>query len=486
MKKHSIKINYLYNLLYQLIVVITPIITTPHLSRVFKPNGIGAISYAESIVTYFILFANAGVTIFGQREISHFQNNISKRSEVFFNVFFIKIVFSSISLFLYIISCVLIFKNIIFFPFVFNILSVLVDITWLYQGLEEFRIIVFRNFIYRFINILFIMVIINDNSQILLYCFSISFFTFLSNLSLWINIPKFVDFKLFAIKFNYQYLIDSALLFLPTIAIQLHSIIDKTMLGTMLDETFENGIYEQATKITRILLTIVTSLVIVASPRIGYLYAINNEEKINDIMKKSYRFTAFISWPMAAGLILVSRNFVPWFLGKEFIGAVALINILSLTILLIGISSITGNQYLIPTHKHNQYTISLFIGLGSNVLLNYFLIPKFLAIGAAASSVISELIIVVSQFIFVKKNISTITIISDSINYIISTIIMFIVVWLLSINFTPSLLNTLIITFTGALIYLILLLLLRDKMLFEFVSFIFNKSIYVFNKNKNN
>ena len=72
----------------------------------------------------------------------------------------------------------------------------------------------------------------------------------------------------------------------------------------------------------------------------------------------------------------------------------------------------------------------------------------------------------VSQFIFVKKNISIITITLDSINYIMSTIIMFVVVWFLSINFMPSLLNTLIITFTGALIYLILLLLLRDKMLF--------------------
>ena len=65
--------------------IITPIITTPYLSRVLNADGIGIVSFAESIVSYFMLFAALGVGIYGQREISYYQDNRLKRSDLNLN-----------------------------------------------------------------------------------------------------------------------------------------------------------------------------------------------------------------------------------------------------------------------------------------------------------------------------------------------------------------------------------------------------------------
>ena len=49
--------NYAYNLSYQLLVIILPIITTPYVTRVFSSTDLGTYGYFNSIVTYFILLA---------------------------------------------------------------------------------------------------------------------------------------------------------------------------------------------------------------------------------------------------------------------------------------------------------------------------------------------------------------------------------------------------------------------------------------------
>lgn len=71
--------NYIYNLSYQLLTILLPIITTPYISRVLGAENIGIYSYVMSITMYFILFGTLGTTIYGQREIAYVQNNEKKQ-----------------------------------------------------------------------------------------------------------------------------------------------------------------------------------------------------------------------------------------------------------------------------------------------------------------------------------------------------------------------------------------------------------------------
>ena len=78
--KKSIRKNYVYNVLYQVIAVITPFITAPYIARILGAERIGIYSYIESITSCFVLFANFGIPTYGQREISYNQDKIEQRS----------------------------------------------------------------------------------------------------------------------------------------------------------------------------------------------------------------------------------------------------------------------------------------------------------------------------------------------------------------------------------------------------------------------
>ena len=76
-KKKSLTKNYIYNASYQVLALITPLITTPYLSRVLEADGIGVYSFTTSIVSYFTMFGVLGTLSYGNREIAYLQEETS-------------------------------------------------------------------------------------------------------------------------------------------------------------------------------------------------------------------------------------------------------------------------------------------------------------------------------------------------------------------------------------------------------------------------
>ena len=397
MAKKSIKKNYIYNLTYQILLLITPLITTPYLSRVLGADGVGTVSFAESIVSYFTLFAVLGITTFGQREISYVQDDIKKRTQIFWETKTLQVITSLIVLFLYVIFVLLQQNQTLYLILAFNIIAVLVDVTWLLQGMEEFGKIVFRNIIIKIIGIVYIFAAIKTKDDVIRYIFGIAFFLFVSSASLWVYVSKYVgkpDWKQIKPFRNIKVIIS---LFIPTIAIQIYTVLDKTMIGLITKSSFENGYYEQAIKISKMVLVVVTSLGTVMIPRIGYHYGRGETETVNRFMYRGYRFVWFLGIPLCFGLIGIASNFVPWFFGEGYEKVVPLLSVLSFLILAIGINNVTGMQYLIPTKRQNLFTMTVLIGAGVNFALNLVLIHFFQSIGAAIASVAAETTIALVQ-----------------------------------------------------------------------------------------
>ena len=90
--KSSVTKNYIYNLAFQILSLVFPIITTPYLARVLGVEQIGVFSYTYSIVTYFVLFASLGINLYGQREIAYVNDNMEKRSKVFHELMCVRII----------------------------------------------------------------------------------------------------------------------------------------------------------------------------------------------------------------------------------------------------------------------------------------------------------------------------------------------------------------------------------------------------------
>ena len=471
MEVKSIKKNYIYNLLYQVLLVLTPIITTPYLSRTLTAAGVGEVSFVESVVSYFILFATLGITTYGQREISYYQDDINKRTEAFYNIFILKFIISGIVLIIYYAFSFLIFKSNIYMAFSLSIIAVLIDTTWFFQGMEEFKLVVIRNFIFRLLNIIFILLFVKSKNDIFIYCFGLSLFTFLSNLSIIPYLKKYIG-KFDVNKIHpFKDIVVVLSLFLPTVAIQIYTVLDKTMIGIITKDALENGYYEQSSKISKFLLFIVTALGTVIIPRIGYYFNKKDDKSLKELIYKSYRFVLFLSIPMSLGLFFIAESFVPWFLGIEFNKSIILIRILSFLLILIGLSNVTGLQYMVPTGKQKLLTISLCIGAIINFILNMILIRYFKSVGAAIASVVAEFSITFIQIFLVRDEISLIKILKSGIKYLISGIIMMIVLYIMKPRFDATYIGSIFATAVGAVVYVWSLFVLRDEFFIETICY---------------
>lgn len=467
MEKKSIKKNYLYNLIYQVFLLLTPLVTTPYISRVLGADGIGSVSYAESIVSYFVLFGTLGITTYGQREISYVQDSIEKRSTVFWNTKCLEFITSAVALVLYLLFSAFQRDSIIFLILSLNLVAVFFDVTWFFQGVEEFGKIVFRNLILRILNILYIFIFVKTSKDIYAYAFGLAFFTVAGNLSLWLYLSKYIKkVKIRSISpFNNIRTVIS--LFIPTIAVQIYTVLDKTMIGVIASNYFENGYYEQASKMCKMVLVIVTSLGAVVVPRVGYYFTNNKMEEVKRLIYRSYRFVLFLGVPLALGLSGIASSFVPWFLGPGYDKVEILLPILSVLIIAIGISGVTGMQYLVPTKRQNLLTRTVLIGAVVNLLLNMFLIPRFASVGAAVASIIAEITVSCTQIYFVRNEISAKIIIKQGIKYYFSGIFMLGVILYLKQFLIPNIVGTFVLICTGVIAYFGILIVLKDDFLID-------------------
>lgn len=446
-----------------MLTIITPLITTPYVSRKLGAEGIGQYSFTASIVTYFTMVAALGTARYGQREISYSQDDYERRSCSFWKIETLSIVSTAICLIAYIIYVFIVNNNIILYSIqTVSIIAVAVDISWFFQGLEEFGRIVKRNVFFKIINIAFIFLAIHSKEDLSIYVLGICLITLLSNVSLWPYLRGNVRKLLKSDLYFKSILPEVLMLFVPSVAISIYTVLDKTMIGVITGSAFQNGYYEQSLKISRTALTIVTSLGIVMVPRIGHLYFEGKNELVREYMYKSYRFVWMIGIPLSLGLCAIANNLVPWFFGPGYDDVVPILQVSSFLIIAIGINNVTGVQYMIPTKRHNLFTLTVVIGATINFIMNYFLIRGYMATGAAGASVIAESVIAIVQLYIVRKELSLKLIFKSSIKYLVSGILMFVGLRFLSNYLSPSILHSLILMCIGSIIYFLLLIIMRD------------------------
>ena len=339
--------------------------------------------------------------------------------------------------------------------------STMFDITWYFQGLEEFKKTVLRNLVIKTISIISIFIFVKSPEHLTIYIAIYTISNLLGNLSLWFYMPKYIE-KVEKIELK-KHIKAMIVLFVPQIATQIYVVLDKTMIGAILGDMKQVGYYEQAQKIIKTLLLVVTAFGTVMTSRISNIYANEAKEKINDYIKLSFKFVWLIGLPIMFGTMAVASSVVPWFYGTGYDEVVPLMITISPILIFIGLSNVTGMQYLIPTGRNEAYTISVTVGAISNLILNIILIRLFKASGAAIASVISEFLVLVVQVHFLKKEMKVKEITENSWKYWISSITMGIIVYLISTKLTATILNTMILVAIGIIIYGTMLIILKDE-----------------------
>ena len=464
--KKSVKKNYIYNMLYQLLQILLPIITTPYLARKLGAGGNGIYGYTISVVTYFLLFGSLGIGLYGQREIAYHQKDKEKRSAVFFELILLKFIpmLIAASVF-FIVFCIkgdyVLYYRILLIEILANVL----DISWFYQGMEEFKKITIRNFIVRIVGLICIFTFIKGPDDISKYIFIHVLCTLLGSVILWLDLRKNVTKPE---KLNvFRHLPMVLALFIPQIAMQIYTVLDKTMIGAILHDMKEVGYYEQSQKIIKILLTVITAVGTVMLPRLASCFAENNMEQIKRYMYKTFNFVFALVFPMMFGIIAIANNFAPLFFGTGYDKVPLIMQILSVIVLFISISNIIGIQFLLSTKRQREFTTSVVVGAIVNFVFNLIFIHYYKSVGAAIATVIAELSVTAVQLYFIRKDFDIIKIIKLSRNYIFASILMFGICYVIDMLVTSRSICLLLQVCGGALSYLIILILLKDKFLFE-------------------
>ncbi len=476
MIKKSIAKNYIYNLLYQVLVIMVPLITTPYLSRVLGAENIGIYSYTLSMTTYFILFGSLGITMYGQREIAYLQDDIYNRSKTFFEILIMRFITLGTSL--------LFFYNIfvhkgqyaIYYKiFILEILANSLDISFFFQGLEEFKKTVFRNSLIKIISVICTFIFVKSSKNLIQYIYIYVLSNFFGNISLWLNLSNYLEkVKLKDLKIL-KHLKPTIILFIPQIATQIYTVLDKTMIGSIVIDKSEVGYYEQAQKIVKLLLTVATSIGTVMIPRMANTFANGNEKKLKEYMNKSFKFVLLLAYPLMFGIISISNKFVPLFYGIGYQKVIYLICIISPILITIGMSNVIGTQYLLPTKQQKKYTISVTLGALVNFILNIIFINLWQSVGASIATVLAELTVTSVQFYLVRDEIKVLDVIKNTNKYFLSAIIMFIISILLNVLIKNNLISIIVQIIVSFTIYFILLIIEKDELMLEGIDLIKNK-----------
>ena len=308
-----------------------------------------------------------------------------------------------------------------------ELVAIGLDISWFFQGMEEFKRTVTRNVLVRVCSVSAVFLFVKNKEDLALFTLIYSIGDLLGNLSLWLYLPKYIKGVKVKNINTFRHIWPIILLFIPQIANQIYKILDTTMIGNLVQDKAETGYYEQGQKVIRLLLTVVTSLGVVMVPRMASTFASGDKKQIQSYLKMSFRFVFFLAFPIMFGIISISEAFVPVFFGAGYDKVVVLINIISPILLLMGVANVLGTQYLLPTKHQKEYTISVAIGVVFNFIANYILITKYASIGASIATVLSELLVVIIQYQYMKKEVPFKELLSLAWKYFLAGILMFIV-----------------------------------------------------------
>lgn len=475
--KKELNKNFFYNLLYEIVIILSPLIITPYISRRLGVELVGVRSYTYAILMYFELFSTLGITIYGQREIARVKNNEEERSKIFLSLMAIKILFFTVVLLVYSLTFfkfnVLGEYKLIWFIWLLHLFETLFNVTWFFQGIEKFKYISIRGIILRTVQIILTLVFVKTKKDFYIYLILYSGIPLLQAITLWPFLKSSVNLKYIKSINLKKHIKPILIFFIPTISTTIYSNVDKIMLGSLLKSTVQTGYYDSAQSIALLATTIFTSIYTVMRSRSSFEVATNNQDNIDYFI----RIALFMIFPVSLGIFGISNEFILIFFGKAFAPVSLLLKTFCAVIVLIGLSGFISSVYIVPNDKQNNLSYFYILSTILNVVLNYFLISKYGAMGAIISSIIAELLVCVGCLVLSRKVISLKKMFMIGWKYVAASILMLFVITIYSKYTSPSFTDLVLEIMFGALTYIIFLLILKDKFMIEVIEYL-QRSIF--------
>lgn len=487
-KPRSIKKNYVYSLIARIVALLVPLVVTPYVSRIMGADGVGVCSYVASIVSYFTLFANLGIETYALREIAMHRDDENYIKKFAIEITLMKTILTAACLIVYYIVFIAILNNedkILYLVYSSTLIAVAFNFTWFFQGIEKFNILAVASISAKVIYIALIFALVRDSSDLPFYA-GIAASTTLIEYAISVPLVFFnIKGKVQGRINPFKHLAQCMVYFLPTIATEIYTVADKTMIGLITQSDFENGYYEYADKLVKIPLTVVTAVNAIVQSRMAYYYATDQMRQGYKLAEKTLNFACMLVFPMAFGYFAVARTAIPLYLGDGYEKCIDLVYVMAWLIPIIAGSGTLGSLYYTPVGKRKISAIFLCVGAVVNVALNSFMIYFWQSMGAAIASVIAEAVITALYIIFARRFISFRAILKIAYKYVIAAAIMGCIVNILNILLPANIGFLILEVVCGIIVYSVFLLIMRTRFFTDNIKQMFAKVRKITRRHKN-
>ncbi len=405
MAKKSLAVNSIYSMLYKLLNVLFPLITATYAARVLLSDGVGKVAYAQNIVQYFVIVAALGIPNYGIREIAKRQDDQPGTDRVFTELFLINAVST--------LACVAVYYGMVlslgyfaenralFITVGLSLIFNLMNVDWFYQGKEEYGYIAARSFVVKLASLIALFLFVRDTGDFTIYALIHCLATAGNYLfNIW-NLRGRVRlcFKGIDVK---RHLKPVLILLASSISIELYTLLDTTMLGAWCSDSVV-GYYNNATKLARIINSVISSLALVLLPRLSYYYNNGKMEEFRSIGDRVLKILTVLAIPAVVGVALLADSMIPVLFGESFLPAVTTLRILSVLVMAVALNNFFGTQILMTVGQEKKLLISVMIGAAVNLTLNSLLIGPYQHNGAAFASAVSEVCVLLATMLFARR-----------------------------------------------------------------------------------
>lgn len=466
--------NAIYNIIYKMLNILFPLITSVYVARILMAESIGRVSAAQNMASYFTLAASMGIPTYGVKLIAQYEMKSQESSKAFAELFTINAIFS--------LACSSVYYTVVLVSPYFNgkedlycitglnILFNIINVDWFYQGVQKYGYIAARSLIIKCISLICLIGFVHSEGDYIIYALISTGATVGNYLFNILRIKHYIVAFVSPLGLA-KHLKQVFLLFAASIAAEVYVLADITMLDHMCDSKTV-GYYTMSMKIIRLIRSLVVAVSAVFLPQMSYYFHNERKDSFYKLADKGLHILIAMALPATVGLLLVANDAILVLYGSEFNQSIIATRILAVSIMTVALSNYIGMQILVTIGQEKITTISTICGACINVILNYMLIRNIQHIGAAIASVITEGTVMVIQIILSKKYIHLHFRLRKP---VVSAIIMAITVLLINHLRIGISVRLLLSCFCGITIYGVLMVIQKDDFAVTAVNKVFNK-----------
>lgn len=452
--------NFIYQSLFQITAIILPIVTVPIVSNALGPKGIGIYNYTFSITSYFVLLAGLGLANYGIREIAIVKDDKNMLSKKFWELQTFNAIIAALTILLFLITIQFLEYKYFYYCQFPLILGALLDISWFYIGIEDFKKISLANLTIKIIGFTLIVLYIHSYDDLSLYVLIQASTVLFSQIILWFFIKSKVKFIKPSLENSFKHFKPSLNYFIGKVAISMYTSLNKTILG-ILGTTYLVGLFSNSLQLVTISATLIGTLDTVLLPQMSKLVEEKNDLLHISILKKSLHFQLFLSIPIFWGILGITPNLINWFFGEEFSKTKDLIPLLAILVVIIPMGTAIFRQYMMPNNQITKFNKIAIKSALLSILINIITIPFVGIYGAILATLFSETFVTFVRIKDLYKETNFRFNYNNIFKMVICGFVMYIVI---KIGFSNSI-SSVIITFlqisVGFIVYFLLTIILK-------------------------